>query len=47
MWLSWFSKFKLVSISCKLVAVRFKLVAKQVARVFFVPDPEVRSKVAA
>ena len=37
MWLSWFSKFKLVSIRFKLVAVRFKLVAKLVAKVIFVP----------
>lgn len=47
MWLSWFSKFKLVSIKFKLVAVRFKLVAKLVARVIFVPDPKVHSKMAA
>ena len=40
MWLSWFSKFKLV-------AVRFKLVAKLVAKVIFVPDPTVHSKMAA
>ena len=39
MWLSWFSKFKLVSI-------KFKLVAKLVARVIFVPDPKVHSKMA-
>ena len=47
MWLSWFSKFKLVSIRFYLVAVRFKLVAKLVAKVIFVPDPKVHSKMAA
>ena len=47
MWLSWFSKFKLVSKRFKLVAIRFKRVAKLVAKVIFVPDPKVYSKMAA
>ena len=42
MWLRWFSKVKLVSRRFMLVSMRFKLGAKLVTKVIFVPDPEVQ-----